>query len=120
MQDDPLVLITRRWLEAFQQETSLLINRLIADGLNPARLADIIRSLGIDASQMSGIFSRQPGFDPYRVLGLDPSATDEEVKKRYRELLTGLHPDTAGVKGTDFLLQIVVDAYQQIARERSW
>jgi hypothetical protein len=35
----------------------------------------------------------QAAFDPYQVLGLDQSASDEEVKKRYRELLFKLHPD---------------------------
>jgi hypothetical protein len=42
------------------------------------------------------------GFDAYRVLGLEKTATDGEVKTRYRELLKKLHPDTAGVRGTDF------------------
>ncbi|MBN1188588.1 MAG: DnaJ domain-containing protein [Dehalococcoidales bacterium] len=63
---------------------------------------------------------RQGGFDPYRVLGMEKTATDEEVKKRYRELLRKLHPDTAGVNGTDFLLQMLVASYQQIAKEREW
>ena len=31
--------------------------------------------------------------DPYKVLGIDPSATDEEVKKAYRELARKYHPD---------------------------
>ena len=59
-------------------------------------------------------------FDPYRVLGLEKTATDGEIKKRYRELLMKLHPDTAGVKGTEFIVQILNTAYRQIARERGW
>lgn len=32
--------------------------------------------------------------DPYKVLGLDPSASDEEVKKAYRNLSRKYHPDS--------------------------
>lgn len=60
------------------------------------------------------------GIDPYRVLGLNKTATDDQVKKRHRELLMKLHPDTAGTKGTEFLLQMVIAAYRQIAGERGW
>jgi len=77
-------------------------------------------SLGVDPSQGLKLPGQRDGLDPYRVLGLDKTATDEEVKKRYRELLVKLHPDTAGVRGTDFLLQLMIAAYQQIAKERRW
>lgn len=63
---------------------------------------------------------RGAGIDAYRVLGLDKSASDEEIKKRYRELLVKLHPDTAGVRGTEFLFQFITAAYHQISRERGW
>ena len=60
------------------------------------------------------------GIDYYQVLGLDKSVTDDQVKKRYRELVVRLHPDTAGIKGTEFLFQLVTEAYQQISKERGW
>ncbi|MFA6948143.1 MAG: DnaJ domain-containing protein, partial [Eubacteriales bacterium] len=32
--------------------------------------------------------------DPYKVLGVSPDATDDEVKKAYRDLARKYHPDT--------------------------
>lgn len=63
---------------------------------------------------------QQAGIDPYRIMGLDKTAADDQVKKRYRELMVKLHPDTADVKGTEFLFQLVMAAYQQISKERGW
>ena len=93
---------------------------LLHDAFNPESLLRYVTSMGIDLSRIPDMVGRDSGFDAYRVLGLEKTATDEEVKKRYRELLVKLHPDTAGVNGTDFLLQMMIAAYQQIAKERGW
>jgi len=53
----------------------------------------------------------------YRILGLDPSASDEEIKERYRELAKRLHPDAGG---TDALFGILQMAYEQIKKERGF
>ena len=73
--------------------------------------------LGFDPGNPS---QKQTAVDPYRVMGLDKTAADDLIKKRYREMIHLLHPDTAGVKGTEFLFQLVVAAFQQIGRERGW
>jgi DnaJ-class molecular chaperone len=88
--------------------------------LDPAKLAELARAMGTDMSELTGIMGKRPGFDPYMVLGLDKSASDEEIRKRYHELLRKLHPDTAGVPGTEFLFQTVMAAFRLIAKERGW
>ena len=49
--------------------------------------------------------------DPYRVLGLTPDATDEEVKRAYRTLAKKYHPDTGGTANTSEFTK-VNNAYQ--------
>jgi DnaJ-domain-containing protein 1 len=93
---------------------------LLHDAFNPENFLRYVAGIGIDLSQVPNLVGQRDGFDPYRVLGLEKTATDEEVKKRYRELLKKLHPDTAGVRGTDFMLQMMIAAYQQITKERRW
>ena len=69
----------------------------------------------------TGVFGKAGtmGMNPYIMLGLEKSATDDEVRARFRELAKLLHPDTAPVKGTSFLFQMVNIANEMIARERS-
>ena len=93
---------------------------LLSGAFTPASLLYLAESLGINLSGLPGVTVQQTGFDPYRVLGLEKTDKDETVKQRYRELLTKLHPDTAGVEGTGFLLQVVLAAYGQISKERGW
>lgn len=80
--------------------------------INMLRL--IAQYLSISASDYTSIFERHVGYadgsgysgqsgrsgqsssynkDPYRVLGIDSSATDEEVKKAYRKMAMKYHPD---------------------------
>jgi len=97
-----------------------ILDEMMKGTLDPAKLAEMMKRLGIDMSQLSGMMERMPGFDAYRVLGLERSASDEEVKRRYHELLKKLHPDTAGITGTEYLLQMVISAYELIRQERGW
>ena len=61
--------------------------------------------------------------DPYQVLGISSSATDEEVKKAYRELSRKYHPDTYVNNPLSDLAEEkfkeVQEAYQQIMDMRS-
>jgi len=112
--------LPQRWFDAFQEEMGKWTQDLLKDAFNPAKMMEFLRSMGLDPSRLAGMVGQQPGFDPYQVLGLDKSATDEEVKKRFRQLMFKLHPDQAGIEGTNFLTQMVLAAYKMIEIQRGW
>lgn len=117
--ESPLIRIHKRVLEVIQQEIQHLMDNLLKDAFDPAKLMRLIKSIGIDMSQLPGLVGQQPGFDPYQILGLDKSASDEEVKKRYGEMMMKIHPDRAGKEMT-FLAAMVNVAYELIEKERKW
>lgn len=76
-----------------------------------ARTADIF---GISPEHFETILARHVAAgegDPYAVLGLTPDAGEDEVKARYRELVTENHPDRAIARG-------LPDEFVAIATER--
>ncbi len=107
-----------RLARMYQKITAVIAEGV--QGLMNEQLLTLAKSLGIDMAQLRGMAAGQTAFDPYRILGLEPSASEAEVKRRYRQLLRKLHPDTAGVAGTAFLLQMVLTAYEMIKQERGW
>lgn len=112
------------FLEALREQERILgemrsslhrwMDELLRTACSPETLLGMAASMGLNLA------GKQDSFDPYRVLGLEHAATDAEVKTRYRELLKNLHPDTSTIGGTDFLLQVVIAAYQKIAEERQF
>jgi DnaJ like chaperone protein len=79
-----------------------------------------------DFERISARHIRPAGEDPYVILGIDRSASDEDVKRVYRKLVAEHHPDRAMARGlpeefvkiaTDKLARIN-DAYEKIERER--
>ena len=53
--------------------------------------------------------------DPYRVLGLQPGASDEEVKRAYRQLAKKYHPDmNPGDPHAAEMMNRINAAYDQI------
>ena len=104
-----------------------------ADGpVNPAELAFLRRTadiFGFNAARFSRVRDRflpAEAKDPYGVLGIAASASDDAVKKAYRRLIREHHPDTLIARGLprEMLDQAnekmagINAAYDDIAKQR--
>jgi len=86
----------------------------------------IARYMGIsmpDFDSIKAMFVKQVD-DAYTILGIEPSASDEEVKKAYREMAKKNHPDKVAYLGDDVRkaaekkFQEINDAYDKIKKQR--
>lgn len=89
-------------------------------------IINIGRQMGIDSSDLNSIqamFVHDIDKD-YKILEIDPNATEEEIKKAYRRMAMKYHPDKVSHLGEDFQkaanekFQKVNEAYENIKKER--
>ena len=59
--------------------------------------------------------SEQPGSDLYRILGLDPDASSDEITRAYRRLARHYHPDVDTTPGAASRFAEVTRAYRVLA-----
>ena len=96
-----------------------MLDKVIADfqeGL--AQYAQEIMKRSMDTAKLGQL--GKTSFDHYAILGLSKDCSDDEVKRRFRELTRILHPDTSSCQGTEFLFMLVNLSYEHIAKERRW
>lgn len=109
----------------------LLFNLSIVDAAidksEIAMLEQISNGLGISSPDYLSIRNMfVPETDSaYKILEIDPSASNDEIKKAYREMAKKYHPDKVSHLGEDFRktaeekFRAVNDAYEKIRRERN-
>ena len=99
------------------------------DGLHQMEvdiLETIATYIGLSKSEVDSIFAQfRPSNDSnYRILEIEPNASNEEVKKAYRKMAVKYHPDKVATLGEDVQkaaeekFKAVNQAYEAICRER--
>lgn len=87
------------------------------------RIADMMGVSPMDFESVRNMFYRDVNSD-YKVLGIEPTATDEEVKKAYRQMAVKFHPDKVAQMGEEYQkgakekFQKIQEAYDAIKKER--
>jgi DnaJ like chaperone protein len=109
----------------------ILFNISLADSIIQSSEIEIIEKIATYLGVASGDFlSIKNMFIPetdssYKILEIDPSASNEEVKKAYRRMAMKYHPDKVSHLGEDFRksaddkFKMVNEAYEKIKNERN-
>lgn len=88
------------------------------------RIAGLMGIPAMDFESIKNMFYRDVNSD-YKVLGVEASATDEEVKKAYRQMAVRYHPDKVAQMGEEYQkgakekFQKIQEAYENIRKARS-
>ncbi len=88
-----------------------------------ANIANLMGVSNVEFESVKNMFYRNVDSD-YSVLGITPSATDEEVKKAYRQMAVKHHPDKVAQMGEEYQkgakekFQKIQDSYDAIKKLR--
>lgn len=136
-QDYPLRDVCRQITRSMDHPSRLELIHILfelsqADGkIHPEEIKvikTICRYLNIninDFNSIQAMFVRDTLSD-YKILGINKTATDNDIKKAFRTMATKYHPDKVGHLGDELRVlaeekfKAVNDAYQNIKKERSF
>ena len=87
------------------------------------RIAQMMGVAQQDFISVKNMFYRDVDSD-FKVLGIEPSATDEEIKKAYRKMAIKFHPDKVAQMGEEYQkgakekFQMIQESYEAIKKRR--
>ena len=87
------------------------------------RISDLLQIPNSDFESLKNMFYRDVNSD-YHVLGIEPGATEEEIKKAYRQMAIRYHPDKVIHMGEEYQkgakekFQKIQEAYEAIKKAR--
>ena len=108
-----------------------LVSLGACDGLHKKEievLERIARGIGISQREADSAMAQfKPNTDSsYKILEIEPTATDDEVRKAYRKMAVKYHPDKVATLGEDVQkaaeekFKAVAQAYEAIRKERGF
>ncbi|MEL0262861.1 MAG: DnaJ domain-containing protein, partial [Flavobacteriaceae bacterium] len=92
------------------------------------KIAQIAYGLKLKTQEFEGIKAMffKAADQAYKILEIDPSASEADIKKAYRTMVKKYHPDRlqtkdpALVKGAQEKFRLVQEAYETIKKERQF
>ena len=87
------------------------------------RIANLMGVPQSDFESLKNMFYRDTNSD-YKVLGIESTATEEEIKKAYRQMAIRYHPDKVAAMGDEYQkgaqekFQKIQEAYENIKKQR--
>jgi DnaJ like chaperone protein len=89
------------------------------------QIAEMMGVSNVDFESVKNMFYRNVDSD-YKVLGIEATATDEEVKKAYRKMAIKFHPDKVAQMGEEYQkgakekFQKIQESYDAIKKRRGF